>query len=543
MSGGASLPVLALWMAGAVNVACCGAVAFWLLRSKRIAAARFAILVRELEQAKAAAERASVAKAEFLAVMSHEIRTPLHGWAGLTQLLESTNLDDSQRHYVGLLRHTAENLTQLIGDILDMSRIEAGRLELTAEPFRLMDLVDESAALGRAQASAKGLGFHLDVAPGLPPALSGDRAAIRQIVLNFLNNAAKFTREGEIRLVVGQGEHGLRFTVEDTGCGIPLDQQDAIFDTFTQVDGSARRHYGGSGLGLAICRRLAEMMGGQVGVRSVPGSGTVIWCELPLPTASEPAAAPLPFVKTLPANLRILFADDVELNRLVLREFLAGTGAVLDEAADGAEALAKTENGHYDLVVLDLRMPGMDGFQAARAIRERERRLGLPPLPLAALTAGAAPEDRQMAAAAGFNIFLPKPIDRPALIAALAELMSTAQPQSTALPPPPAIPDGPAIPAGLEHMLPLFIAEMEKDAATLQSLAQAPLDQLGEHVHAMRGKCAMFGEDILYTLLTSLEDNCQAGSHDGNPALIALIVERALQLRVYDPAFATVAEA
>jgi CheY-like chemotaxis protein/HPt (histidine-containing phosphotransfer) domain-containing protein len=364
--------------------------------------------------------------------------------------------------------------------------------------------------------------------------VAGDSGAIRQIVLNFLGNAAKFTSAGEVRLSVTAGEHGIRLQVADTGCGIPPDRQAEIFDTFTQVDNSSGRAHGGSGLGLAICRRLAEMMGGQVGVASELGRGTTIWCELPLPETAPPKAAPPPPARSLPPRLRLLFADDAELNRLVLREFLANTGAIIDEAADGAEALAKVEANRYDLAVLDLRMPGMDGFQAARAIRERERRLGLDPVPLVALTAGAAPADRKLAEEAGFTAFLAKPIDRPALIAALADLLPAGQ-GAAPLPPPP------DIPAGLEHMLPLFIAEMAKDAERLQGLAGVPLDDLAEHAHAMRGKCAMFGEDTLYQLLTRLEQDALAGKAADAPGLIARIVERATQLRDYDAEACTVA--
>lgn len=261
-------------------------------------------------------------------------------------------------------------------------------------------------------------------------------------------------------------------------------------------------------------------------MHSVPGAGTAIWCELPLPAAAEPAIVPQLQARVLPPGLRMLFADNVELNRLALRQFLDGTGIILDEAADGAEALTKIEAVSYDLVVLDLRMPGMDGFEAARAIRARERQLGLAPVPLAALSAGAAPDDRQSAAEAGITAFLTKPIDRPALIAALAALLPEA--------PPSVLPPRPAIPEGLEHMLPQFIAEMEKDAVTLQTLAEAPLADVAEHAHAMRGKCAMFGEDILFGLLTRLEEGCMAGKGDGNAVLGALIVERVLQLRIYD---------
>ncbi|MCR6630725.1 MAG: ATP-binding protein [Magnetospirillum sp.] len=517
-------------------VAYCAALALRLFRSERQASERLAALNRaledkvlertaSLERAKAEAEQASSAKSEFLAVMSHEIRTPLHGWAGLTELLESTGLDERQRHYVGLLRRTAEHLTRLIGDILDMSRIEAGRLELNPEPFRPRDLAEELAALARAQAADKGLEFRLEVAPGLPEAVRGDVGAIRQIVLNFLGNAAKFTRAGHIALSIAPGDQGLRFTVADTGCGIPADRLGDIFETFTQVDSSIRRRHGGSGLGLAICRRLAELMGGSVGAVSQLGEGTTVWCELPL-APCEPSSAPSAPLHSLPPGTRVLVADDVELNRLVLREFLAGTGAVVVEAGDGLEAVTKVAAGGYGLAVLDLRMPGLDGFEVARAIRRREAELGLPALPLAALSAGAAPADRQAAAEAGFTVFLAKPIDRPALIAALAALLP-GDASMASLPPPPDIPEG------LEHMLPLFVAEMEKDAARLRELAEGDVAILAEHAHAMRGKAAMFGETTLFTLLSRIEELAVAGDRQPLPALVMQVLERSSQLGVY----------
>jgi signal transduction histidine kinase/DNA-binding response OmpR family regulator len=513
------------------------ALALRLFRSEQVASERLAALNRaledkvlartaSLEKAKAEAEQASLAKSEFLAVMSHEIRTPLHGWAGLTQLLEGTGLNERQSHYVGLLRRTAEHLTRLIGDILDMSRIEAGRMELAVEPIALAAFIDELVALGRAQAADKGLDFVAEVAEGLPAAVSGDSGAIRQIVLNFLGNAAKFTRHGHIALSVDTGERGVRFTVSDTGCGIPRDRLGDIFETFTQVDNSIRRRHGGSGLGLAICRRLAELMGGAVGASSQLGAGTSVWCDLPLPGCEvwphDDAAAPAPVLRS---GVRVLVADDVELNRLVLREFLTGTGALVDEAADGLEVLTKIEVGHYDIAVLDLRMPGLDGFETARAIRRREAERSLAPLPLAALSAGAATADRQAAADAGFTAFLAKPIDRPALLAALAALLPKGMTMADISPP--------DIPQGLEHLLPQFIAEMEKDVVRLGDLAGGELAELAEFAHAMRGKAAMFGEQPLFELLTRIEELALRNRNDELPTLITQVVERVGQLQVY----------
>lgn len=526
----------------ALAVAYCAAVALRLFHAEREASRRLAVLNRELESkvaertaslldAKAAAERASQAKSDFLAVMSHEIRTPLHGWAGLTELLEGTELDERQRQYVGLLRHTAEHLSKLIGDILDMSRIEAGRLELDHVVFRPVDLVAELAAIGRSQVVAKGLAFELDLGEGLPEAVCGDPGAMRQVVLNLLHNACKFTEQGCVRLSVAPASGGGLFVaVSDTGRGIPPDRQADIFATFTQLDASTRRQHGGSGLGLAICRRLVELMGGRIGVDSKLGAGTTIWFEVPLPAAAAPVS-PQGADPVLPSGRRILFADDAELNRLVMREFLAGTGCVLDEASDGNEALAKVAVTPYDLVVLDLRMPGMDGFQAARAIRARECDLGLAPVPIAALSAGASAADRRDAVEAGITTFLAKPIDRIGLLAALSRLLGP-EPASEPLPPPP------DVPAGLEALMPAFVAEMAKDVVLLREIGAADRTLLAEQAHATRGKCGMFGEEMLFALLTRLEDGAGSLPEDEVRSILAQFAERAAQLAQY-PTIAT----
>ncbi|MEW5726328.1 MAG: ATP-binding protein, partial [Pseudomonadota bacterium] len=482
-----------------------------------------------LAQAKAAAEGASRAKSEFLAVMSHEIRTPIHGWAGLTELLAQTPLTEQQRGYVRLLRRTADDLGLLLGDILDMARIETGRFKVERLPFDLSRLIEELAELGREQARAHGLAFELSVEPGVPVSALGDPAIVRRIIANFLDNAAKFTERGDIGLEVAlAGADTVRFSVSDTGCGIPVDRREELFTAFTQMDTSTHRRHGGSGIGLALCRRLAELAGGAVGVDSTPGVGSTFWCELPLP-----AAAPASSVardrhrRALPKGLRVLIADDVALNRLVLRGFLTAAGCVVDEAEDGAQAIDMAAGGRYGLIVLDLRMPGTDGFAAARAIRGGEERMGLARVPMAALSAGAAAEDRRMALDAGFDVFLGKPIERDELLGELALLLPG--PENDSEPPPP------MPPAGLEHLMPLFVAEMDKDARRLGDIRHGPRAELAEFAHAMRGKAGMFGEEVLYQLLTRLETGAEEASEQEIEEIVGLVIERAGQLKVYDP--------
>lgn len=520
----------------ALAVGYAAALGLRLFRSERMASQRLEVLNRDLEakvaertrrlaEAKAAAERASLAKSEFLAVMSHEIRTPLHGFTNLMELLDRSTLSDSQRTYVDTLRSTGQDLSRLLGDILDMAQIEAGRTRLDYVAFDLTALLDDLIAHGTSAAKAKDLGFEADLAPNLPGAVLGDERAVRRIVTKFLDNAIKFTAAGTIRLNVLLSDKGrVHFAVTDCGCGVPPEQRDAIFAPFTQVDSSSRREHGGSGLGLAICKSLAVMMGGTIGMKPAQAGGSVFWCSLPLPATDEvPEQRPRVVGRALPPGTKVLIADDMPLNRMVLRDFLTGAAAVVDEASDGAEAIAMERQRDYDLVVLDLRMPGTDGFQAAAEIsrRPRDRKL-----PLVALTAGAAAEERRRARESGFDLFLVKPIDRETLLAALAGLLPDA-PIAASLPPPP------DIPAGLEQLMPAFLAEMAKDAVQLVAIKDGDRMELAEFVHAMRGKCGMFGEKTMFGLLTKLEQIVLTATPQEINDLVTETVEREAQLKLY----------
>jgi len=406
-------------------VAYLGALSVASVRARR-SLERFVEANLELARAKAAAESADVAKTEFLANMSHEIRTPLNGVLGLAEALAGTPLDERQADLVGVMREAGDTLLSTLNEILDLSKIEAGLLEIERAPFCFRPAVEAVCAVHRLKAEEKGVRFRVEIDEPAERARIGDSYRLKQILHNLLSNAVKFTDEGEVAVRMTGDDETVEIAVADTGVGMSEEQRSRVFAKFVQADASTTRRFGGTGLGLSIVRALIEAQGGSIVVTGEPGAGSRFVVRLPAPLArgapERRAAAPdAPEVRAPSRRLAILAADDNLVNRRVVAALLAGVDAELVFAETGREALDLWAERSFDLVLMDIQMPDMDGVAATREIRRIEAAEGRPHTPVWALTANVFDQHRKAYAEAGMDGCVAKPIQKAALLAAVAE--------------------------------------------------------------------------------------------------------------------------
>jgi signal transduction histidine kinase/HPt (histidine-containing phosphotransfer) domain-containing protein len=491
-----------------------------------------------LRRANANLEKANQAKSEFLATMSHEIRTPLNGVIGLTSLLLGTPLTPAQQRYVTGIQASGQALLSLIDDILDFSRIEAGRLALEVQPLDLRQLVGEVVAVFTAQVHAKGLRISAHVDPAVPLALEGDAGRLRQVLTNLVGNAVKFTEHGVVEVrgdLVAEGPQGvlLRLSVWDTGIGIAPALQATLFEPFTQADASTTRRYGGAGLGLTIAKRLVELMGGEIGVESAVGQGSTFWVTLRLARGAAPrgvSAATVPGALAAPAAQRadtttrgrVLVAEDNAINQLVVARLLESLGYAVDTVVNGQRAVEAVHQGHYALVLMDCHMPQMDGFAATAAIRRDEAGRGQH-TPIVAVTADALVGDAEKSLAAGMDDHLTKPITLERLAAVVGRWIAgsgAADPVADARGP-----LDPGVLAALQgaerrshagllaRMITLYLRDTPTHLVALQeAVAQGDAGRVEEVAHGLKGGSAQLGATRMAGLCAALQE--AAGAHD-----------------------------
>ena len=377
-----------------------------------------------LIHAMAEAEAANRAKSDFLATMSHEIRTPLNGVLGMARAMAGDELTPAQRERLEVVRQSGESLLSLLNDVLDLSKVEAGKLELDIEPFDLEELVRAAHATFAGVAQAKGLTLDLAIESRARGRYLGDAARVRQVLSNLISNALKFTEQGGATISIDRNRRGLVVRVSDTGIGIPAGRIGKLFHKFEQADASTTRRFGGTGLGLAICRELTELMGGKVTAKSRTSAGTTFTVVLPLPKLAASASASSAPVQAEAremdaGEIRLLAAEDNKVNQLVLRTLLNQAGIDPVIVDDGKAAVEAWELGDWDVILMDVQMPVMDGPAAARMIRQREAVTGRAPTPIIALTANVMSHQVRDYELAGINAWVAKPIEVGALFAAL----------------------------------------------------------------------------------------------------------------------------
>jgi signal transduction histidine kinase/CheY-like chemotaxis protein/HPt (histidine-containing phosphotransfer) domain-containing protein len=476
--------------------------------------------MQQLEQARKLAEQANHAKTDFLANMSHEIRTPLNIVLGMGELLAGTRLDENQHHYLQSLRLSGEHLLRLINDILDFSRIESGTLGIHQDSFSLSDLLSEVEAIGTHLASEKGLRFVLLNEGALEPNRIGDSRKIKQVLINLLDNAIKYTDRGTVTLAVEKsaedGGAGLQLSVSDTGVGIPKDQCEKIFERFTQVHHSFMKGSGGIGLGLAISHRLVAAMGGQIDLYSEVGAGSTFTVKMALPSAEqEPVSAAISqgraVVDAVLPPLKILVVDDIYLNFELIRSYFKDTAVTLDYAGDGRQAQRIFLDNGYDAILMDLRMPVMGGVEAIKHIRARESQFGLGSTPAIAMTAHAFAEQETEYLASGFDAVLIKPFTKSDLVRLLNRLIvNPASASETSVFLKETFEEAGPSSGALASMVPLVLESFSEEIEKLETaLHNHNQESLQTTCHALKGLAGLYGYTRLADLLEHLEGSAR----------------------------------